>query len=386
MHKVNLFVSHPIQYYVPWFRELSKNTAIDLKVYYYYIPDEKQQGIGFGQAFKWDVPLLNGYSYDVLGLTRKICGKLWIDRPLDPTVFDCDVAILTGWKDIASLQLLWVFCQKKIPTIQRAEANNLKTQSILKRLYYGLFLNRYDAYLSIGKANRDFYLENNVDSKRLFDAPYFIENERIIRQSEGIEFEDICQIRKKWSIPQDGFCFVYSGKLEPKKRIMDLLSAVRILYLTSRKVHLLVVGDGELMAQAQNFVRKNNLPVTFSGFLNQTEITRAYAVSNCLVLPSNYGETWGLVVNEAMVCGLPAIVSDRVGCHQDLIWQGETGFTFKFGDINELASKMEFMANDKGNAKRMGQNAKKIIQKHTVEKTVQATLSAIELVLPPRFI
>ena len=54
--------------------------------------------------------------------------------------------------------------------------------------------------------------------------------------------------------------------------------------------------------------------MTFAGFRNQSELPRYLAAADVLVLPSDAGETWGLVVNEAMACGLPAIVSRAAGC------------------------------------------------------------------------
>jgi glycosyltransferase involved in cell wall biosynthesis len=80
--------------------------------------------------------------------------------------------------------------------------------------------------------------------------------------------------------------------------------------------------------------------VTFTGFLNQSEISQAYVAADCLVLPSDEGETWGLVVNEALACGLPAIVSDRCGCAEDLALPLGEEYVYQCGDIMELASRL----------------------------------------------
>ena len=77
------------------------------------------------------------------------------------------------------------------------------------------------------------------------------------------------------------------------------------------------------------------------GFVNQSELPAVYASADVLVLPSDGQETWGLVVNEAMACGVPAVVSDAVGCGPDLIEPGRTGATFPFGDIAALAAAIE---------------------------------------------
>ena len=78
-------------------------------------------------------------------------------------------------------------------------------------------------------------------------------------------------------------------------------------------------------------------PASFVGFLNQTEISRAYVAADCLVLPSDHGETWGLVVNEALASGLPCLVSDACGCAEDLA--GDE-FSFPMGNLNVLADKL----------------------------------------------
>ncbi len=85
--------------------------------------------------------------------------------------------------------------------------------------------------------------------------------------------------------------------------------------------------------------------MTFTGFLNQSQIVDAYVASDVLALPSDAGETWGLVVNEAMACGRPAIVSDLVGCAADLIEEGQTGWVFPFGDWRALSNRLLAIAN-----------------------------------------
>ena len=122
------------------------------------------------------------------------------------------------------------------------------------------------------------------------------------------------------------------------------------------------------------------MPVSIDGFLNQTEMPNAYAAADCLVLPSDFGETWGLVVNEAMVCGLPAIVSDRVGCGPDLVQDGVTGAIFPFGDVNELARRMIEMAADREKRESMGEQAVIRVREYTVERAAEGTMAAFNFV------
>ena len=132
-------------------------------------------------------------------------------------------------------------------------------------------------------------------------------------------------------------------------------------------------------------VDKEQLPVTFAGFLNQTEITKAYVAADCLVLSSDYDETWGLVVNEAMVCGLPAIVSDRAGCGPDLIEEKVTGLIYPFADVEALAEKMIYMAEDTDRMREMGRQAKELVlREYSVERAVEGAMKALKKVKEER--
>lgn len=146
------------------------------------------------------------------------------------------------------------------------------------------------------------------------------------------------QIRAELGFNSQQTVFIYSGKLIPKKDPLILARALQSLPGGERQqMGLIVVGDGELR---QEFERECQAALAgqlkMVGFVNQSEIGRYYAASDCLVLPSVWGETWGLVVNEAMQFGVPVIVSNRVGCHRDLVVEGLTGQVFEAGDSAQL--------------------------------------------------
>ena len=152
---------------------------------------------------------------------------------------------------------------------------------------------------------------------------------------------------------------LFCGKFITKKRPMDLVAAAQQLRKKGLlpNLHLLFVGAGALghelrrschvvfdsdsatnpLPNAPASHLKDHCPASFAGFLNQTEISQAYVVADCLVLPSDYGETWGLVVNEALASGLPCLVSDACGCAEELA--GASG-SFGLSNIPMLASKL----------------------------------------------
>ena len=142
----------------------------------------------------------------------------------------------------------------------------------------------------------------------------------------------------------------------------------------------LMAGDGALRKACEAYVSEKRVPVRFTGFLNQSQIPRAYVAADALVLPSDAGETWGLVVNEAMACGRACITSDKVGCAVDLIVPNRTGATFSVGDIEGLARLVERYANDPSEVQEMGEAAREMSGKYSVSEAVKGIIRALEAV------
>lgn len=385
--KLAIVATHPIQYQVPWFRALSDSAGVEVKVYYACRPNGRRQGTGFGHSFAWDIPMYDGYDWQILdnkktnpgvdgffsSSVRNMTDVLRRDRP--------DALVLTGWQGLPLLQALWSCIRLDIPRVVRGESSGMKPRKPGVRAVHRSLLPHYDAFLVIGESNYRFYAEYGIRDTKLFPCPYFVENDRLLDQARSHR-EERDAVRAGWSIPRDAVCYLYVGKLTHKKRILDQLAALRRALARNSKLHMLVVGAGELMEEARKYTTEHDLPVTFAGFMNQTEITSAYIAADCLILSSDYDETWGLVVNEAMVCGLPAIVSDRVGCGPDLIKSGETGERFRFGEVDDLSELMLSMAEDRDRLISMGESARTLVlENYTLEKAVSGTMNAVEAVL-----
>ena len=383
--KLGILTTHPIQYQVPWFRLLDQVPDLDLTVYFCFIPDVKQQGEGFGTAFQWDIPLLDGYKYEVLDNLAEYptpsrfggCDTPGLDRILHDG--DFDAFIVNGWVVKSCIQLLWACRKHGVPCIVRGTSNHLRRRKAWKRLLHRLLLSQYSALLYIGEGNRRFYRGNGVAAEKLFFTPYCVENQRFT-EAEAAFVAQRLAIRREWGIPDNAVAFMFCGKFISKKRPMDALQALDVISKqtdVSESVHLLMVGSGELFDSCKKLVRDRGLPVTFAGFLNQSEMARAYVAADCQVLPSDNGETWGLVINEGMACGLPAIVSDQVGCHLDLVTRDETGAVYPTGDVEALASCMGEFAVDKARLQWMGHKARERVAMYNHEMVVRGTLSAL---------
>jgi glycosyltransferase involved in cell wall biosynthesis len=250
----------------------------------------------------------------------------------------------------------------------------------------GRFFRNVDRFLAIGTANRRLYESYGIPPSRMGSSPYCVDNDRISGTAAAAR-QNRASLRQKWNIPADAVCFLFCGKLMPKKRIADLLAAFeRLVRHADRAAHLLVVGDGEqrscVQAQVAALLVEGRPVVTWAGFLNQSEVPLAYAAADCLVLPSDATETWGLVVNEAMACGLPAIVSDRVGCGADLIVAGRNGSVFPMADVQALADGLAVWS-DRGRCAAAAAVSVRKADEHSIERAADGIAVALDAAKRP---
>ena len=374
--------THPIQYKAPLFRQLAADPRFDLTVLYAMIPDSAQQGDGFGVSFEWDVPLLGGYSHEELENrtaepsvsrfsgcdTPGVLNWLKQNRP--------DVVLVNGWVVKTCLQTLLACRRLGIPCIVRGEANLLRPRAWWKHAVHRCLLPWYSAFLAIGSASRDFYRFHRRRDASIFLAPYAVDN-RFFAEQAAAQRPNRSQLRAGLKIPCEALVFLFVGKLEEKKHPLDLLDALAGLSPEERsRAHVLVAGDGPLMEACRLRAAEEALPVSFAGFVNQTRLPELYAAADVLALPSDAGETWGLVVNEAMASGLPAVVSTSVGCAQDLIVGGRTGFSFEVGDVDALRDCMRRYLAEPQLAAEQGRRAAEHIRNFSFEQIIDGLAQA----------
>jgi len=378
--------THPIQYQVPWIRGLSAWSGFDVHTLFGMLPDAEQQGTGFGVAFRWDQPLLEGYAWSALTNRARrpsLARRSGIDTPdvgehlarLAP-----DAVLVCGWQSRALVQAARAAWRLRVATLVRGESNALRPRAWWKRLLHRRYLGRFDGALAIGRSNAEFLRQAGVPAARLFFSRYGVDDRHlapVLARRDDLRRE----ARARWGIASAAVVALFVGKLQAKKRPLDLVQALGRLAQGPRPVHLLMVGAGELETQARAEAQRQGLSATFAGFLNQSELAGAYAAADLLVLPSDHGETWGLVVNEAQICALPVVVSDQVGCGPDLVEEGVTGFTYPCGDVAALAERIERLAADVPARARMGAAGRARVADFSIAKAVEGAAEGIATVV-----
>ncbi len=300
----------------------------------------------FDRSFAWDLPMLGGYKsrfLEIPGWDLKRPMKMKIKKGLMPIFQETGATHLwvEGWRFPAFWQAVSQAKRAGLQVWCRGESNDLAPEprfakSLIKKVLMSWFFGKVDAFLCIGEANRRLYRKAGVPEKELHSAPYFVDNERFSKEAERL-WPEREKIRAGWGIQPEATVVLYSGKFIPKKRVMDLAKAFRLVCeKQSGKFHLLLAGDGPQKGELERELA--DLPVTFTGFLNQTEIPRAYAAADVMVMASDWGETWGLSANEALASGVPVSLSDRCGCAEDISSATDQAKVFPMGDVQRLAA------------------------------------------------
>jgi glycosyltransferase involved in cell wall biosynthesis len=392
--RLAILSTHPIQYHVAWFRAMAARTDLDIHVYYCHqaTPQEHSRA-GFGVEFDWDISLLDGYPNSFLRNVAKEAGHgkfAGFDTPEVKEIIkrhEYDAVLVNGWHYLSAWQAIYACWHSRVKVIVRSDSHLHSPRNIAKRAVksftYRCFIPRFDACLAAGQWSREYFLRYGARPERIFMVPHAIDSERFKIEAKCLEPRRSA-LRKENDLDENSVVFLFSGKFIRKKRPMDFVCAIEEAVRRNARIQGLMVGDGPLHGECGNYVRERKVPIRFTGFLNQSQIIKGYVVSDALVLPSDGGETWGLVANEAMACARPCIVSDRVGCGPDLIIPQETGSIFPLGNVEALANSMLELAGDPERMISMGICARSRLINYSVETAVEGIIKSLAATLEPR--
>ena len=340
MGRLAIVVSHPIQYYSPWFRWLRAHTALEFKVFYLWnFGVSTQRDHQFGTNFKWDVDLLSGYDHEFVPNVARDPGTHHFQGLHNPGLR----ARLAAWRPDAILLFgyayrthLGLIARPPAPLVFRGDSHLIdQTPSLLKRIVLRRLFARFAAITFVGQANRAYFRTFGVPESKLHFAPHCVDAAHFTptvasREAAASLRRDLGLAGRK--------VVLFAGKFVAAKQPLELLEA--FLGLAPADTALVYVGDGPLRATLEaRAAQQPDCLVRFLPFANQTEMPVRYALADLFVLPSRgLYETWGLAVNEAMHSGVPCLVSDRVGCQRDLVTEGDTGWVFSATDLAGLSA------------------------------------------------
>lgn len=309
-------------YRIPVFNALAARAEIDLHVVFL---SETDPSLRQWDVYKQDIR----FNHQVLPSFRRRIGRyhLLLNKGVAFTLKQLhpDVIICGGYNYIASWQAAYWAKRHRIPFLLWSESTASDSRrghaavEALKRHFLGLCT----GFVVAGLASRDYFRQLGVPERLIFIAPDAVDNDFFRSRAESARNREV-EIRQQLALPAR--YFLYVGRLVREKGVYDLLDAYAKLDAELRsEVSLVFVGDGfEKRALEERAATIVPGEVEFRGFLQREDLPSIYALAEALVFPT-HSDTWGLVVNEAMACGLPVVASDVAGCVPDLVLDSITG-------------------------------------------------------------
>jgi glycosyltransferase involved in cell wall biosynthesis len=374
--------THPIQYHAPVYGAVQRDFGVPVTVVYgsdFSIVGYRDEE--FGATFAWDTDLLSGYASVFLAKVGDGGARSADDvstRGLGRTLLELAPAaiLLVGYSPRFYQLACFQAWKTGRPLLLRAEtADHALRRSRLKTWVRDRtlrsFYSRCDGLLYVGRRSRQHFRRLGCPDEKLVFSPYCVDTSPFALD-EAARVRLRMPTRRELRISADATVVLLSGKLVRRKRPDLLLQAIKLLPCERREgIHVLALGSGNEQAALEALASDHpRVKVSWVGFQNQSQLSAYYHAADVLVLPSESGETWGLVVNEALHHGLPCVVSDAVGSAPDLIHQGVTGEVFKSGLAHSLALALERVRPLLGQPS-IREKCRQVISGYTVQKAAQ---------------
>jgi glycosyltransferase involved in cell wall biosynthesis len=344
-YRVLAISSHPIQYGAPVFRLMARHPQFDFQVAYCSLRGaEAAHDPEFGATVKWDIPLLDGYAWthvpnrgsgaeSFFGLCNPGLWKLIREGEFDAVI--CHLGYVR-----ASFWIGYLAASRRIPFIFGTDASTIEPRDgrawkhIFKRMAWPLLFRLASQVLTASSAGFDMMRSLGIPEDRISMTLDTVDNDWWVAQAAQADCDGA---RASWGVDASEKVILFCGKLQPWKRPLDVLRAFAKAAIS--RATLVFAGEGPLRPQieAEASMLGVRERVRIMGFVNQSRLPAVYRASDLMVIPSQY-EPFGLVVNEAMLCGCPVVASDKVGAVGDLIDHDLTGFVYPCGDVPALAA------------------------------------------------
>lgn len=296
-----------------------------------------------------------------------------------------DLVIAFGWTMPNSIMALLIRRAQRLPIVLWETSIPHPPGTLKKLMMPGVrrYFRSYDGYLAASSLCAEYMVWSGAARERVVLLPQAIDNE-FFRTRAASAHPERQELKRALGLA-DRNVILFVGQFTERKGVFPLLDAFQKVAAQDARAGLLLVGNGPLKDELS--ARRDALGLTdrvvISDFVHKPELPRYYAAADLFVLPSYY-DTYGVVVNEAMACGLPVVTTDRVGAAHDLVQQDVNGMIVPVGDADALAQALERILQDEPLRRAMGQRSLQIIGGWTVELAAQNFARCLAMCVPGR--
>lgn len=385
-YRVLFVCGHPVQYMSPLLRRMTEHPQLDISAVYCRLRGATA-GVDpeFGSKIQWDIPLLDGYTWveipnkgtDSEGFWGLYNPGLW--KFVREGNFDA-VFCLTGYIR-ASFWITYFACMiSRSAFIFGTDATTLTPldrrmwKRRVKRFLWPILYRLASQVIAPSSSTRELLRSLGIPEERIALLPYVVDNDWWKEKSAHV---DRTAVRASWGASRDTAVVLFCAKLQPWKRPLDLVQAFAKAKVANSL--LLLAGDGPLKGELQSEVSRLGISdrVRFLGFMNQTQLPALYTAADVMVLPSEY-DAFGVVVNEAILCGCPAIVSNSVGAGRDLIAPVDPSFIYPAGDVDALSTLLRRILSDRSHLARFQIGAGERMKTWSPREYIAGVLEAVK--------
>jgi glycosyltransferase involved in cell wall biosynthesis len=387
--KLVIVVSHPIQHFVPFYRALAQEEAIDLTVIFCSrIGVEPYFDKAMNTTIAWKMDLLGGYNHVFLPEADRITSTSPrnINNPsvgAELARQTPDTVLIYGYNFLTSLRALFWCRRNRVPVMMISDSELKTVRSIrtetIKKLLLPRILRQFDAFLTVGDCNEDYYAHYGVPRNRLFRSPFTID-EDTYQTAYRNRTKLRAARRKELGIADDEVMILTVGKLSRRKHAADVVEAARFFKVAGNpaKLRFVLVGNGEEMERLEKIVADEDLPVLMSGFVNVDRLPEYYCAADMILHPFSR-DPHPLVMSEGACIGLPLLISDRVGAAgpTDIARPGENAKVFPVGDVAALVDRAKALAADPERRAQMSARSREIFDELDMRRSIHGVLDAI---------
>lgn len=364
----------PTPYRAPLFDRVGARDDIDLTVVY---AARTVAGRDWQVELHHDARYLRGVRLPGLGRAFRH------DYPVTPGVWRAlararpDVVVVSGWSTFTS-QAAVVWCRlRRVPYVLLVESHDQGPRAGWRRAVKGAVVPRVvrpaAGALTVGTLSRDSMLERGARPDRIGTFANTVDVAGFGERADRLAGRRP-ELRAGFGLEPGDVAVLCVARLAPEKGLDTL---VRAAAAAGPPVSLLLVGAGAERGRLEQLARSLGARTLFAGDLPWEQIVEAYVASDVFALLS-LRETWGVVVNEAAACGLPLVLSDRVGAATDLLRSSENGYLVPAGDAVAATAALKAIAADPSLRRQFGARSREIVASWGYEPSVASFVEIVK--------